>query len=77
MDPFYKLMVEQLKEANKILQYEVRETEQKCDALWDLVLHDKCVKEKDQVFAAGQGKTWLPDCPKLKCGLVKIVLNSY
>ena len=31
MDPFYKAMIEQLKEANKILQYEVQETEQKVE----------------------------------------------
>ena len=48
MDPFYKAMIEQLKEANKILQYEVRETEQKCNALLDLLLCDECLNEEDQ-----------------------------
>ena len=56
MDPFYKPMTEKLKKANKILQYELRETEHKYEALLDLLLCDECFKKKDQVFAAGQKK---------------------
>ena len=80
----YKIKEEHLLEANVIMKQELMRTEElrlmwqrRCDGLLDILLCDDCIADKDEAYAAGDGRNWYPqNCRVNHCGHVKHKLRN-